>query len=251
MTPRVATRTLVVLGVALLVGGVSGCAGSAPVTARTDGQQGAAPCPPPDGAGSAMIDWVDFVHAHGRTYSALGSAAATVPAAAVGPVDTTVRCRIADVVGSPSYRMRDGDAAFLPEGTQLHTFGDARPELRLTARVDGTWRVYEVLDDESARTGADLLDLSGGVSGIDLLDGETGQQVLASVDDPDVVRRVVAAVLAAPVLATAPDDLGDPVFLRFRLADGTTVTRAWHRPAGVLALRVEAPAVLDEAFPQH
>jgi hypothetical protein len=243
------TAAAVVAAAAVAV--LAACGESAPTRTVSAGIDAPSSCVSAGGEGSAAIDWVDFVHVRGRMYTHLGPDSPTVPATAVGAAEARVLCRIADVVGDPSYRPRDGDAAFLPEGTELHRFGDAAPALRLVALVDGAWRVYEVMDDATARTGADLLDLSGGVDGIDLLDGETGQRVVATVDDPATVRRLVDAVLAAPTLASAPDDVGDPVFLRFRLADGTTITRAWHRPAGVLAMRIDVPAELDAAFPQR
>jgi hypothetical protein len=162
-----------------------------------------------------------------------------------------VLCRIADVVGDPDYRARDGDASYLPAGTELRRFGTADPRLRLAARVDGVWRVYEVQDVDSARTGADLLDLSGGVTSIDLLDSETGSQVLATVDDPATVRRVVDAVLAAKVQASPSDILDAPEYVAFHLTDGTTVRRPWLRAPGVLATSVQAPPELAEAFPSR
>jgi hypothetical protein len=230
---------------------LAGC-GDAPAgtTTVSAGVDAPAPCPPKDAEGDAVIDWVDFVRVHGRRYVRTGeTTGSTVPADATGRVHSHVLCRIAGVVGNPDYQARDGDASYLPAGSELRQFGTADPRLRLAARVDGVWWVYEVQDVDSARTGADLLDLGGGVTSIDLLDGETGTRVLATVDDPTTVRHVVDAVLAAKVQASPSDILDAPEFLAFHLADGTTVRRPWFRAPGVLATSVQAPPELTEAFP--
>jgi hypothetical protein len=230
---------------------LAGCGDSSPATTTVGaGVDAPAACPPADAAGDAVVDWVDFVRVRGRVYLRTGdTTGSTVPAAATGGVQAHVLCRIAGVVGNPDYVAQDGDASYLPAGTELRRFGTADPRLRLAARVDGAWRVYEVQDVETARTGADLLDLGGGVTSIDLLDSETGTQVMATLDDPLVVQRVVAAVLAAKVQASPSDVLDVPELVAFHLTDGTTVRRPWFRAPGVLATSVQAPPELAEAFP--
>ena len=249
MTRPIAAVAALAVTVALLVGGCGSERPTAVVTAA--GADTPPTCPPPDAEGQpqAIIDWVDFVRVDGRMYGRYGdSSPARVDPSLIGPVHSRVLCTIGEVVSNPDFRMRDGDASFLPIGTELHRFSVARPALRLAVQVDGTWRVYEVMDAPRARTGADLLDL-GGVTSVELRDADTAERVLATVDDPESVRRLVAAVLAAPVFASPPDDLGSPVFVRFLLADGTWVQRPWNREGGVLAQRIEAPVELEQLFP--
>ncbi|MEO7981726.1 MAG: hypothetical protein ABI807_12655, partial [Sporichthyaceae bacterium] len=169
MTRPLLLAPLLAAALALPLGG---CGDAAPTTTVVSaGVDAPAPCPPADSEGTAVIDWVDFVRVHGRVYSrAVATPGSTVDAADVAAVDSHVVCRIADVVGDPGYRARDGDASFLPAGTELHRFGSADPRLRLTANVDGEWLVYEVSEVDGARSGADLLDLGAGVASIDLLD---------------------------------------------------------------------------------
>lgn len=252
MTSRTAALAALAATVALLV---AGCGSEQPTrVVTTAGTHGPPGCPPPDaspeGDRRAVIDWVDFVQVDGRMYSRYGdSSPARVAPALIGPVQARVLCTISEVVSDPDFVMRDGDASFLPAGTELHSFSDARPALRLAVQVGGIWAVYETTDVPQARTGADLLDLGGEVRSVELRDADTAERVLASVDDQVSVRRLVAEVLAAPVIANPPDDLGSPVFVRFLLADGTWLQRPWSREAGVFALRVEAPAALAQLFP--
>ena len=254
MTRPIAAVAALAVTVALLV---AGCGSEQPTEVVTAAGPDAPPsCPPPDAAPEddrrAIIDWVDFVRVDGRMYSRYGDDySGTVDPSLVGPVHSRVLCTIGDVVSNPDFAMRDGDASFLPAGTELHTFGDARPTLRLAVQVDGTWRVYETMDAPRPRTGADLLDLGGGVTSVELRDADTAERITASVDDAEAVRRLVAAVLAAPVFASPPDDLGSPVFVRFLLTDGTWVQRPWNRAGGVLAQQIEAPAELEQLFPHE
>jgi hypothetical protein len=247
------TAALAVLAatVALIVTGCGSEQPTAVVTAA--GTDGPPSCPPPDASPEgdlrAAIDWVDFARVDGRMYGRYGDTTATVDPSLIGPVRGRVLCTISEVVSNPDFEVRDGDASFLPAGTELHSFSDALPALRLAVQVGGTWRVYETMDVPHPRTGADLLDLGTGVTSVELRDADTAERVMTSVDDPESVRRLVAAVLAAPVIANPPDDLGSPVFIRFMLADGTWVQRPWNRDGGVLAQRIEAPAELELLFP--
>lgn len=237
---------LTVVGVALL----TGCGGEQTVTAspRSEPTPSTATCPPPDAGGNAQIDWVPFVKIDGRMYSAMQAPAeSTVPESALSDLVGTVTCEIGSMVGNPDFRARDGDAAYLPAGTELRSFADANPALRLAVHEDGAWRVYEVGEVPDARTGGDVLDLAGGVEKVELLDGDSATEVLGSVDEPADVQRLVDAVLEAPAGKPEHERLGDesPVFVRFTLVDGTAVQRPWHRSAGVLASQVAAPDELE------
>lgn len=244
MTP---VRLLVTLVVVALL---AGCGGEQTVTAgpRTEPAAEAAPCPPPDAEGDAAIDWVSFVRVDGRMYTALEPNPA--PESSLGELVATVSCEIGAVVGNPDFRARDGDAAYLPAGTELRAFADANPALRLAAHERDGWRVYEVLDVPGARTGADLLDLAGGVTKVELLDGDSATRVLEAVTVRREVDALVAAVLTAPTTRPDYDELGDeaPVFVRFTLDDGTVVQRAWHRAAGLLGMHLVAPDELESLF---
>lgn len=61
----------------------------------------------------------------------------------VGDVVATVSCRIADV-GNPDFEPREGDAAHLPAGTEVHRVLGRPPGEALTAREeDGVWWLFE------------------------------------------------------------------------------------------------------------
>ena len=254
-------RSTTVSVAVLLCGSAAACAGETPdaVVASLGSAAGSpsstsAPCPRPDPRAGQIIDWVPFVVVDGTTYQASDRpAAATVPESALGEVVATVRCRIADTDAGTTFRARDGDAAFLSPGTELREVDGYRRDFRLAAEEEegGAWRLYEPQHVRGARTGEDLLDLRGKVERIHLVEGERGEDVLATVADPATVERVTAAVLAAPVLPEATvreRGVAVPSFVRFVLADSTEVQRAWQVEAGVLAGSLSAPDELRTVF---
>jgi hypothetical protein len=215
-----------------------------PAAAGTAPGQG---CPPPNAFGNATIDWVPFVRVKGLKFLKTFSPAATVPVSDLGDIAITVECTIGEMVSSPNYRPRDGDAAFLAAGTELREIRGYRPDFRLAAWEDNTWHVYEVDDVADADTGEDMLDL---VTAVHLVEGDRGEGILRTVDDEDRVAAIVQAVLAAPVLTEGSnlyDRLADesPVFVRFDMVDGTAVQRAWHVKSGMPWRRIEAPKILE------
>lgn len=208
-------------------------------------------CPPADADGDAEISWVPFVRVNGLSYQATFAPAATVTRSQLGSTVLTVKCKIADVVGNPDYHPRDGDAAFLPAGTELREINGYRSDFRLAAWDDGAWHVYEVDDVPDAVEGEDMLDLRDKVVRVHLVGGDRGERIIKTVDDKFDVTSIVESVLAARVLPETSklyDRLGDesPVFVRFEMIDGTAVQRAWHVRAGVIWRRIKAPAALEK-----
>lgn len=213
-------------------------------------------CPPPDAVGSAAIDWVPFVRVHGLMFQKTFSPAATVSGSDLGGTVITVECAIGEMVSNPNYRPREGDAAFLAQGTELREINGYRPDFRLAAWEDSAWRVYEVDDVPDAETGEDMLDLRDKVTAVHLVEGDRGEGILKTVDDEHRVAAIVRAVLAAPVLpetSSLYERLGDesPVFVRFDMVDGTAVQRAWHVESGMLWRRIKVPAILEAELSPH
>lgn len=167
-------RYLAVLVAAVLVVGLAGCSDTAPAEGPRSLPTGS--CPRGGPGGAATIDYVDFVVHAGRMFTSTSTGPGdAVPADRIGPTVAKVSCRIADTAVSPEFRYRDGDASYLPVGTELHRVAGYRDSFRLTAKADdGLWRLFEPSVDDSARTGADLLDLSPGVTAVRLLDPASG-----------------------------------------------------------------------------
>lgn len=196
------------------------------------------------------IDWVPLVVVDGVQYQE-AMPRATVPATATGRSMGEVRCRIADQVVDPEYQLQDGDATYLAVGTRLRETRGYDTSLRIAVDADEGWVIYEAVDVPGATTAGDLLDVDGRVTRIDRLGGPDGDQVVASVTAPADIERLVAALLAAPLLDRLPAIDENPSFLRLTLDDGTTVSRAWWPDAGLLQPRIVVPTELAAALPDR
>ena len=102
---------------------------------------------PRQGNSSVLVDWVDFVQLSGTQY--LASRDPQVPPVApaqLGAVVGRVRCQLSALKFSqqPGPNV-DGDAAFLPIGTEVHAIDGFEPSCRVAARIDGANRVYLAL----------------------------------------------------------------------------------------------------------
>jgi hypothetical protein len=95
---------------------------------------------------AVAIDYVDFVQLYGRQYIADASPHHTVTARELGEVVGRVRCTISDLTQDGRHEVvgpyRDGDAAFLPVGTELHSVAGYDSRCRIAAQHDGRIATY-------------------------------------------------------------------------------------------------------------
>lgn len=108
---------------------------------------GAASCLPAGAEPSAQADYPDVFVLQGRHYErSWGSREETdTPLAPdlVGPPVATVRCTLAGMRMPANFRLRDGDATYLPVGTALHEVRGYRREVRVAAQIGQGFRLYE------------------------------------------------------------------------------------------------------------
>jgi len=87
--------------------------------------------------------WVDFVQLNGTQFTAEAGPGHPIASAHMGAVVGRVRCQLSALklseLPGPSV---DGDASFLPIGTELHSILGFEPSCRVAARFEGTNRVY-------------------------------------------------------------------------------------------------------------
>ncbi|GAA3225070.1 hypothetical protein GCM10017691_13630 [Pseudonocardia petroleophila] len=160
---RTALNVLVVLSLAVL----SGCTVEAPEpVAPVAVPDAATPDAPADGCpvlapeadgpirSGVAIDYTDFVNHAGRRYLAGFNEAAPVARTDLGDVVLRSRCSLStfnEITGRDPGRPRDGDTAFLPQGTAIRTVRGWAPECRLAAERDGQVYVYLALDPSAER----------------------------------------------------------------------------------------------------
>ena len=153
----------------------------------------------------------------------------------LGPELYRVAFRGSGYVG-PFYDVQDGDSTHRNPGTPIHAVKGYLPEFRLgILEQDGTPGLYEADTNPSAKTGGDLLDIRGSVAAIDILNDDIDQTVLATIDEERIIEEFVEELLAAPVDQGDRDHDGPRYFLGIRLADGTSVVRAYWLESGELS----------------
>ena len=135
----------------------------------------------------------------------------------------------------PYYRYQDGDSTHLNPGTQVFEVKGYSPQFRLGTLEEGRAILYEADTNPSAKTGEDLLDIRGKVTAIDVLNDDNEMTILGTMDDGHAIERFVEMVLEAPVDQQNRDHEGPRYFLGFRLADGTSVMRAFWLETGELS----------------
>jgi hypothetical protein len=157
----------------------------------------------------------------------------------------------------------------LPLGTPILAVRGYATALRLAVRREEGIVLYEVACSDWARVGADLFDIYGRVTRIDVTktevrDGVDQPQELATISDPAVVDEVVDLLLASP---TGPNpsfgQVAPPVHswygVTFQLDDGTTTWVSFQRHGrtgvglqrGGISVPPEFGAILDRALEQQ
>ena len=177
-------------------------------------------------------DWVHFVKFEGIMYLA-NRRGGVVSVDDLGAERYRIAFRLQDYAGG-GYRSQDGDAAYLAPGTPIFELKRYTPKFRLAAVVDGEVTLFEADTNPAARTGADLLDIRGRVRSIGINSPQDARTELASIDDPEVVERLVEIVLSAPVDQSYRNGSDERYFIAFHLEDGTAVIRSYWLGSGEL-----------------
>ncbi len=158
-----------------------------------------------------------------------------------------------DGYAGPNNRYQDGDATHLNPGTQVFVVKGYSPQFRLGTVEEGRAVLYEADTNPFAKTGADLLDIRGKVTTIDILNDDDDLTVLATIDDERTVERFIEMVLGAPVDQGSNDYGGPRYFLGLRLEDGTSVVRAFWMETGELSRGIiagpAAASIVSSALP--
>ena len=91
---------------------------------------------------NVAIDWVNFIQVGSTQYINGTVPTAELQDADLGPVYTHVKFKLSDNVCDPSYRPKDGDAAFLEPGTPVYQVKGQPPAEQLAAQFNGHILVY-------------------------------------------------------------------------------------------------------------
>src|SRR5713226_6108301 len=92
---------------------------------------------------NAQIDWVNFIEVGSTQYVAGLETPGALQESDLGPVYSHVKFKVSGNVCDPSYRLKDGDAAFLDPGTPVYQVNGQSPAVELAARFGGKIVVYK------------------------------------------------------------------------------------------------------------
>ncbi len=187
-----------------------------------------------------FIDWVDLIKFNGITY-----VRKFVPLDSLAEDDfkyyDKTKFKLADNVKEPGYQVKDGDAAYLDEGTPVYSIKGYSPDFRLVAKVGAELYLFEADTNPDATKGADLLDIEGKVEYIGINSPIDGKTELASIKEESLVSSLVEMVLNAPVDQTVRSSGGSQLFIAFYLKDSTEVSRSFWPDSGVLSRGILLP----------
>src|SRR5258708_3285918 len=104
-------------------------------------------CQLPGSASScnAQIDWVNFIQVGSTQYVAGPQPPTVLSESDLGPVYSRVKFKVSGNVCDPSYRLKDGDAAFLAAGTPIYQVKGHPSSDRLAATFNGSLVVYRAI----------------------------------------------------------------------------------------------------------
>ena len=126
---------------------VAGCASAGGTTASAGGppKENCPPLQPSHGA-TAVVDYIDFIQAFGRQYSAGFIPRITqVRKSQLGPVVLRSTCSLSELndrTGRAPGSPREGNTAFLPVGTPIYAVHGWSTDCRLAARSGGELKAY-------------------------------------------------------------------------------------------------------------
>jgi hypothetical protein len=190
---------------------------------------------------NVVIDWVEVFQVEGVRYYISPENRDVTPA--LGPELGRVQYNVRENVCDPFYRLKDGDATFLREGTPIYKVDDYDPK-QVLATAD---RIYEARP-EGGSVGADQLPFRDRVERIAILSNIDGKTELGAIEDARLVEAIVDAALAAPVQGETGGDWD--YFLEFHLSDGLRFRRTYNATTGNMREGVRLPEPAQEIIRQ-
>ncbi|MFF2909101.1 hypothetical protein [Paenibacillus sp. NPDC057934] len=182
----------------------------------------------------AIIEWLDVLMINNIKYQRNYEGTQEVKADQVGEKVGEVAYMLSDNACSDHITV-NGDAAFLPVGTDIYELKGYRPEYRLVANHS----IYEVSDNPQAQTIGDLLDIGGKISKVSIESGNDGS--LIRYFDPDAAKAfeeellVIKASDFKEIYAVTSRTKNEwRIFLRVHLQDGTSLRMVFYPEANAI-----------------
>jgi hypothetical protein len=200
--------------------------------------------PPQEVTVHEEISWVDIICVGDRHYMR-NEFDGTNPIP-IGDEVAKVMFNVSSNIFDSSYRIKDGDATFLPVGTPIYEVTGYSPTTRLAVVQGGVHMIYDVNSSESATHGSDLLDIDNKVDYITLNDENDGVSVLAEIRDEKDVQAIVTTIMTEPLFETYDSWTGQRYFIEFHLKDGTSINRSYWIETGFVSPNLQLTLEINE-----
>ncbi|GKV64989.1 MULTISPECIES: hypothetical protein [unclassified Sporosarcina] len=193
---------------------------------------------------NSAIDWVDFVKWNDTTYSANFETNERNLDWETGEEIGKVKYMLNGHAGA-NHKSKNGDAAYLPKGTQLYEIKGYDPAFRIFA--DG--KVYEVSDAGNFGTIGDFLDIEGKVKRV-ILQSEEDLSLVGEFSE-EHAAEFIKELLTLPYKEEYELFEGKRVFFGIELEDGS-MTRSLYWPAtGYITYGGKASGRMKEIFEEE
>lgn len=200
--------------------------------------------PPQEVTVHEKISWVDMISVGDRHYMRnefVGSD--PMP---IGDEVAKVKFNVSSNIFDSNYKIKDGDATFLPVGTSIYEVTGYRATTRLAVVQNDEVILYDVNNNVSATLGSDLLDIENKVEYITLNDENDGVSVLAEIRDEKDVQAIVTTIMTEPLLDTYDSWTGKRYFIEFHLKDGTSINKSYWIETGDVYPNLQLTTEINE-----
>ena len=159
-----------------------------------------------------VIDWVDFVKVNGKEYDAVYTAIVADPVYVEKKIGE-VTFKVADNVSNPSYKIKDGDAAFWEKGTEIFRVKDREDLIAIKDEneING-YRIYHArAEDDAFNFHFQDINLDT-VSKVELYEGYTKPTLLNTIDNQEKINDVLRLLKESEVSSSFSPNTssGDP-----------------------------------------
>lgn len=199
-------------------------------------------CSIPETAGpNSIIDWVDFIVLNDIHYRGNYHGDNKLSRDSIEGIVGEVKFNVSENINDHNYKVKNGDSAFLPKGTNLYKMKGYKPEFRIAVNTEGGWRIYEADSNSRAEKGEDLLDIRDKVLYISINSETDGKTELGVIKDKVSIDKLVNMTLNAEVNQSNQEHDGQRYFISFHLLDGSDVTRCYWIDSGELSRGIMLP----------
>ena len=200
----------------------------------------------PKGKTIYNISWIDFIQFNDiKYYSSMDSNGLKLTKDDLDKELYKVKFNVVDNVQEPGYKIKNGDAAFLPVNTEVYSVKGYSNNFCLAAYNSRRELVVYFADvNPKAKKGEDLLDIKDKVESISINSEMDGKE-LASITDEKLIGKMVDMILQASV-DTKQRNSSKRFFIEFHLKRGISFKRCYFIDAGELGRGIMLPKEFTE-----